>query len=186
MPIMDATNAASGSASFKAFTFNDNGDYVVYARVIDKDGGHTDYETTVRVNNVAPTATINGAPATSDEGDEISLTSTVRPFAQATPSMISTGRGAVDALGKQHPARYVVATERGDAAERVQEVRAEDTLFELAPEVGEAVHVADVHLANPDRVLSMARTMGGRTAEAIAPLRQALKLRPDLLPAKLD
>jgi hydrogenase maturation protease len=34
------------------------------------------------------------------------------------------------------------------------------TLFELAPEVGEAVHVADVHLANPDRVLSMARTMG--------------------------
>jgi len=34
------------------------------------------------------------------------------------------------------------------------------TLFELAPEVGEAVHVADVHLANPDRVLSMAKTMG--------------------------
>ncbi len=34
------------------------------------------------------------------------------------------------------------------------------TLFELLPEVGEAVHVADVHLANPDRVLSMARTMG--------------------------
>jgi hydrogenase maturation protease len=34
------------------------------------------------------------------------------------------------------------------------------TLFELLPEVGEAVHVADVHLANPDRVLSMAKTMG--------------------------
>ena len=34
------------------------------------------------------------------------------------------------------------------------------TLFELAPEVGDAVHVADVHLANPDRVLSMAKTMG--------------------------
>ncbi len=34
------------------------------------------------------------------------------------------------------------------------------TLFELEPEVGEAVHVADVHLANPDRVLSMAKTMG--------------------------
>ena len=34
------------------------------------------------------------------------------------------------------------------------------TLFELMPEVGEAVHVADVHLANPDRVLSIAKTMG--------------------------
>ena len=34
------------------------------------------------------------------------------------------------------------------------------TLFELQPEVADAVHVADVHLANPDRVLSMAKTMG--------------------------
>jgi hydrogenase maturation protease len=34
------------------------------------------------------------------------------------------------------------------------------TLFELAPDVAGAVHVADVHLANPDRVLSMAKTMG--------------------------
>ena len=34
------------------------------------------------------------------------------------------------------------------------------TLFELQPEVGDAVHVADVHLANPDRVLSIAKTMG--------------------------
>ena len=33
-------------------------------------------------------------------------------------------------------------------------------LFELTAEVGEAVHVADMHLANPDRVLSMAKTMG--------------------------
>jgi hydrogenase maturation protease len=34
------------------------------------------------------------------------------------------------------------------------------TLFDLLPEVGDAVHVADVHLANPDRVLSIAKTMG--------------------------
>ena len=38
------------------------------------------------------------------------------------------------------------------------------TLFELLPDVGEAVHVADVHLANPDRVLSMAKTMGALPA----------------------
>jgi predicted Zn-dependent protease len=33
--------------------------------------------------------------------------------------------------------------------------------------------------------LGMARAMGGRTGEAIAPLREALRLRPDLLPARL-
>lgn len=34
------------------------------------------------------------------------------------------------------------------------------TVFVLEPEVGEGVHQPDVHLANPDRVLSMAKTMG--------------------------
>jgi hydrogenase maturation protease len=34
------------------------------------------------------------------------------------------------------------------------------TVFVLEPEVGEGEHQPDVHLANPDRVLSMAKTMG--------------------------
>ena len=34
------------------------------------------------------------------------------------------------------------------------------TVFLLEPEVREATHVADVHLANPDRVLSMAKSLG--------------------------
>ena len=34
------------------------------------------------------------------------------------------------------------------------------TVFALEPDVADAVHVADVHLANPERVLSMAKTMG--------------------------
>jgi hydrogenase maturation protease len=34
------------------------------------------------------------------------------------------------------------------------------TVFRIVPEVGEARHVADVHLANPERVLTMARSMG--------------------------
>ena len=34
------------------------------------------------------------------------------------------------------------------------------TLFAIEPDVGDAVHVADVHLANPERVLSIAKTMG--------------------------
>jgi hydrogenase maturation protease len=34
------------------------------------------------------------------------------------------------------------------------------TVFLITPEVHEAVHVPDIHLANPDRVLTMAKTMG--------------------------
>ena len=34
------------------------------------------------------------------------------------------------------------------------------TVFTIVPEVGEGVHVPDVHLANPERVLSMAKAMG--------------------------
>jgi hydrogenase maturation protease len=34
------------------------------------------------------------------------------------------------------------------------------TVFLITPEVRDGVHVPDVHLANPDRVLSMAKTMG--------------------------
>lgn len=34
------------------------------------------------------------------------------------------------------------------------------TVFLITPEVLDAVHEPDVHLANPDRVLSMAKTMG--------------------------
>ena len=34
------------------------------------------------------------------------------------------------------------------------------TVFVLEPQVAEAVHVPDVHLADPDRVLSIARALG--------------------------
>jgi hydrogenase maturation protease len=34
------------------------------------------------------------------------------------------------------------------------------TVFVLVPDVRDAVHVPDIHLANPDRVLSMAKTIG--------------------------
>lgn len=44
-----------------------------------------------------------------------------------------------------------------DAVERGA---APGTLFYIEPEIEEAVHVPDVHLANPARVLSMAKTIG--------------------------
>lgn len=41
------------------------------------------------------------------------------------------------------------------------------TVFVITPEVGEAEHVADVHLANPERVLTMAKTMGHLPARVV-------------------
>ena len=42
----------------------------------------------------------------------------------------------------------------------VDQGEAPGTVILMRPDVPEAVHVADVQLANPDRVLSMAKTMG--------------------------
>jgi hydrogenase maturation protease len=42
----------------------------------------------------------------------------------------------------------------------VDQDAAPGTVFRIEPEVAEAAHVADVHLANPERVLGMAKTMG--------------------------
>jgi hypothetical protein len=53
------------------------GTRTVRGRIADDDGGFTDYTTTLTINNVAPTATITGAPATSVEGTAIALGSTV-------------------------------------------------------------------------------------------------------------
>ncbi len=45
-------NGIGSSSTFTHdFTFDDSGNYVVYARIIDKDGGYTDYDTTVTVNS---------------------------------------------------------------------------------------------------------------------------------------
>src|SRR5947208_4635025 len=40
-------------------TYDDNGTYTVRARIIDKDGGYTEYTTSVSATNVAPTATLS-------------------------------------------------------------------------------------------------------------------------------
>jgi hydrogenase maturation protease len=42
----------------------------------------------------------------------------------------------------------------------IDEHEAPGTLFRIEPEVEEGAHVPDVHLANPDRVLGMAKAMG--------------------------
>jgi hydrogenase maturation protease len=69
--------------------------------------------------------------------------------------VIETGIGGV-ALLQEMMTGYdglilIDAVERGAAP---------GTVFLITPEVREGEHVPDVHLANPDRVLSMAKTMG--------------------------
>src|SRR5207302_8755284 len=49
-----ATYAGSGTSASAQCTFPDNGTYPVRARIIDKDGGSTEYTTSVSVLNVAP------------------------------------------------------------------------------------------------------------------------------------
>jgi len=74
-----ATYAGSGTAASTNCPFNDNGNYIVKARIIDKDGGFTDYQSTVVVNNVAPTATFQSPAVAITEGGtfNISLTNPV-------------------------------------------------------------------------------------------------------------
>ncbi len=66
--------SASTSASGQ-LTLNTFGPHTVWGRILDKDGGYTDYSTTVSVINVAPSnVTISGMPATAPEGPSITLT----------------------------------------------------------------------------------------------------------------
>ncbi|MFK7818002.1 MAG: hypothetical protein AB8G99_04745 [Planctomycetaceae bacterium] len=65
--------AASQSENTANFTFDDNGTYPVFGRVIDKDGAFTDYEMQVVVANVAPTAVISDHPDPIDEGQSLTV-----------------------------------------------------------------------------------------------------------------
>ncbi len=57
-----ATYAAAGAQASQSFAFPDNGTYTVWARVIDQDGGFTDYPVAVTVTNAAPTVGLIAAP----------------------------------------------------------------------------------------------------------------------------
>src|SRR5207245_11673635 len=55
-----ATYAASGAGASTSCTFTDDGSFTVRARIIDKDGGFSEYTTTVSVSNLQHVAS---APA---------------------------------------------------------------------------------------------------------------------------
>ncbi len=73
------TSYASASTSLSTTcTFQDNGTFPVLGRIIDKDGGFTDYTTNVVVNNVAPSlSNVLATPATVNEGGSTTLTGNI-------------------------------------------------------------------------------------------------------------
>src|SRR2546425_161962 len=81
-----ATYAGSGASASTTCTFNDNGSFTVRGRIIDKDGGSSEYTTVMTVNNVAPTATLaNDGPANEGNAAKVSSTSPPAPSNADTP-----------------------------------------------------------------------------------------------------
>jgi hypothetical protein len=68
-----ATYAGSGTSASHPCSYDDGpSDHTVKARIIDRDGGFSEYTTSVHVANVAPTATLaNNGPI--DEGDSATI-----------------------------------------------------------------------------------------------------------------
>jgi len=87
--LTSATYATSGLSPSTSCVFTDGpSSRVVRARIFDKDGGFTEYTTTVTVNNVPPTATFT-APASVNVGAAFTLALT----ASADPSSVDTTAG---------------------------------------------------------------------------------------------
>jgi hypothetical protein len=76
-----ATYAGSGTNASTPCTYDDGpSDHTVKARIIDKDGGYTEYTTSVHVNNVPPTATFsNDGPVAEGSDFHLYLTSPSDP-----------------------------------------------------------------------------------------------------------
>jgi hypothetical protein len=80
--LASATYATSRLSAMTTCRYNDNGPQLVRARIIDQNGGFTEYTTEVIVNNVAPTATLsNNGPI--DEGGSATI-SFSSPFDPST------------------------------------------------------------------------------------------------------
>jgi uncharacterized delta-60 repeat protein len=71
------TDILSGHPSSATHTYANNGNYTIVSSATDEDGTYSAPNAAVAVANVAPTPTINGAPASSPEATAISLTSSV-------------------------------------------------------------------------------------------------------------
>src|SRR5262249_54374826 len=86
--LANATYANSGTTASTAFTFDDDGNYTVYGRILSADECVNDYSTGVQVNTVAPSRALsNNGPV--DEGSAVTVSFT-NPF---EPSQSDTQAG---------------------------------------------------------------------------------------------
>ena len=86
--LVAATYAGSGTGASTSCPFDDGRTTTVKARIIDKDGGFTEYTTTVTVNNVPPTATLsNNGPVNEGSAATFSFSN------QFDPSSVDTTAG---------------------------------------------------------------------------------------------
>ena len=102
-----ATYAGSGTSASASCSFGDGpGSQTVRARIIDKDGGFTEYTTAVTITNVAPTATFtNNGPVNEgssftlsmDDGDDVSSADKAAKFTFAFDCGDGSGYGAFTA-----------------------------------------------------------------------------------------
>ena len=77
-PAQLTSYASATTSPSTTCTFQDNGTFPVLGRIIDKDGGFTDYTTNVSVTNVAPSlSNVLATPVTVNEGGSTTLTGNI-------------------------------------------------------------------------------------------------------------
>ncbi len=88
--LLNSYSSASTSNS-ASFTFAHYGIYTVYGQIIDRDGGFTDYSTTVTVEAIAhaPTVTVT-SPVSEVLGNAVPISITVTPSTAADPNEVLT------------------------------------------------------------------------------------------------
>ena len=91
-------NVAGSSSPTAAHAFPAAGTYTVRGRITDKDGGFTEYTTTVTVTNVPPTATLTVSPTTVNEGQPFTMQLT-QAFHPSAASMAAGLRYSFDFNG---------------------------------------------------------------------------------------
>ena len=111
---LPTTYADAGTEPAASFSFDDNGSYIVYGRIFDKDDAFRDYSATIVVSNVAPSAQFASGGNISEGGDAtIGFTSPTDP----SPADAAAGvRYALALSLAELPATYSAAFSDSAAA----------------------------------------------------------------------
>src|SRR5438045_4981657 len=95
-----------------------------------------------------------GNPLRSDDGFGYAMAERLAPLPKGV-ELVETGIGGVALLQE-----LMTGFDGLIVVDAVDRGAAPGTVFVIEPEVGEPTHIPDVHLANPERVLSLAKGLG--------------------------